>query len=91
LKRNLFHSSLIRREEEGENEMTQEIVMLLVCISTVLGTLGYIFFSKVKGEGEGSPFLKVESSSSSFKSSHVLGKKKEKKKMASFRGEHRRY
>ena len=70
--------------------MKQEIIMLLFCIPTVLGTLAYVFFSKVKGEGEGSPFLKVESSSF-FKSPCELGKKKEKKKMASFRGEHKRY
>ena len=65
--------------------------MFLFFLPTFLGTMAYVFFSKVKGEGEGSPFLKMENSASSFKSSCKIGKKKEKKKKASFRGEHRRY
>ena len=70
--------------------MTQEMIMFLFFLPTFLGTMAYVVFSKVKGEGEGNSFLKVESSFSS-KSSYELGKKKEKKKIASFRGEHRRY
>ena len=71
--------------------MTQEMIMFLFFLPTFLGTMAYVFFSKVKGEGEGNPFLKTESSSSSFKSSCELRKKKEKKKIASFKGEHRKY
>ena len=71
--------------------MKQEMIMFLFFLPTFLGTMAYVFFSKVKGEGEGNPFLKVESSSSPFKSSYEIGKKKEKKKIASFKGEHRKY
>ena len=30
--------------------MSQETIMLVACIATVLGTLGYVLFSRVPGE-----------------------------------------
>ena len=74
--------------------MTQELIMLLVCIASVVGVLLYIFFSKVKKAGgascKESPFLGSESTNSYHKGVAIYENLHSNTNQARFKGDHRR-